>query len=133
PLRAIAFGIGEGALIFSAVFLGYLLFGRGTAVDATSLLIARGILVTSVFQLCLYYFDLYEFSGKQNLYDMAIRITHAWGAGCVVIAFFYNVVPAIIISTKIFLLVFLLAYVGVLLWRGIYVMAIQHRLFTTRL
>ena len=133
PLRAIAFAIGEGALIFSAVFLGYLLFGRDTVVDSTPLLIARGILVTSVFQLSLYYFDLYEFSGEQNLYDMANRITQAWGAGCVVIAFSYIVVPAIIISTKIFLLVFLLAYVGVLLWRGVYVLAIEHRLFTTRL
>jgi sugar transferase (PEP-CTERM system associated) len=130
PLRAIAFGLGEGALIFAAVGAGYLLFSDLGLQDPGTL--ARALLVTVVFQLCLYYFDLYEFSTRQNLYDMAIRITQAWGVGCVAIAFFYVVMPASIISTKVFLAAFFLAYTGVLLWRAVYVLAIEHRVFTTR-
>jgi sugar transferase (PEP-CTERM system associated) len=42
-------------------------------------------------------------------------------------------VPVVIITTRIFLAAFLLAYVGVLLWRAVYVLAIEHRLFATRL
>jgi sugar transferase (PEP-CTERM system associated) len=130
PLRAIAFALGEGALIFAAVCIGYLLFSDLGLQDPGT--VARALLVTVVFQLCLYYFDLYEFSTRQNLYDMAIRITQAWGVGCVVIAFFYVVMPASIISTKVFLAAFFLAYGGVLLWRAIYVLAIEHRVFATR-
>ena len=133
PLRAIAFGFGEGVLIFAAVAAGYLLFEDVAAAHDYLLLIARGILITSVFQLCLYYFDLYDFSNKQDLYGMAIRITQAWGVACIVIGFVYVIVPAVIISTHIFVAVFLLAYGGVLLWRGVYVLTIEHRLFTTRL
>ena len=132
PSRAIAFGLGEGALIFTAVCVGYLFFGGGAPHDQL-LLIARGALITSVFQLSLYYFDLYEFSSKPDPYDMAIRITQAWGVACVIIAGIYVFVPAVIMSTRTFVGVFLLAYGGVLVWRGIYVLTIEHRLFTTRL
>jgi sugar transferase (PEP-CTERM system associated) len=132
PLRAVAFAFGEGALIFSAVIAGYLLFAGTAVLEDAPLLVARGVLVTTVFQLSLYYFDLYEFSSKQDLYDMAVRITQAWGVGCVVIAIIYLIIPAIVISTRVFLATFLLAYGGVLLWRAVYVLAIEHRLFTTR-
>jgi sugar transferase (PEP-CTERM system associated) len=133
PWRTIAFTVGEGGLIFAAVWGGYLLFG-GTGVMADPrLLLGRAALVTLVFQTCLYYFDLYDFSERQDLYDQAIRITQAWGVGCVVIAAFYLLVPVVIITTGIFLASFLLAYVGVLLWRAVYVLAIEHRLFATRL
>jgi FlaA1/EpsC-like NDP-sugar epimerase len=133
PLRAIAFGMGEGLLIFCAVIAGYLLFAGTAVLQDLTLLVARGLLVTIVFQLCLYYFDLYEFSRKQSLYDMAMRITQAWGAGCVIIAVTYLIFPVVIISTRIFLTVFLMAYIGVVLWRAVYVLTIEHRLFTTRL
>jgi sugar transferase (PEP-CTERM system associated) len=133
PGRTIVFAIGEGGLIFAAVLAGYRLFAGTAILDDATLLIARAMLVTIVFQLSLYYFDLYDFRDKQDLYDMAIRITQAWGVGCVVIAFIYVVTPAIIISTRIFVAVFLMAYGGVLLWRAVYVLAIEHRLFTTRL
>jgi sugar transferase (PEP-CTERM system associated) len=133
PLRAIAFGMGEGLLVFCAVMAGYLLFAGMAVLQDLTLLVARGLLVTIVFQLCLYCFDLYEFSRKQSLYDMAMRITQAWGAGCVIIAVTYLIFPVVIISTRIFLTVFLMAYIGVVLWRAVYVLTIEHRLFTTRL
>ena len=133
PRRAIAFISGEGVLIFAAVFAGHLLFAGRAVLDDLVLLTARGLMVTVVFQLCLYYFDLYEFSSRLSFYDMAMRITQAWGVGCIVIAVFYMVVPPVIITTRIYLAAFLLAYGGVLLWRGVYVVAIEQRLFTTRL
>jgi sugar transferase (PEP-CTERM system associated) len=133
PLRSIAFGVGEGLLIFAAVGAGYVLFGGAAYLPDLSDHVLRAALVTAVFQLCLYYFDLYDFSTKQNLYDMAIRITQAWGVGCVVLALAYFIFPVTIISTGIFLAAFLLAYWSVLAWRAVYVLAIEHRLFTTRL
>jgi len=133
PLRAIAFILGEGALIFFALWVGYLIFAGEEQQHALPMLVARGVLVTTVFQLCLYYFDLYDFSSRPRLWDMASRITQAWGAGCVVIAGIYLIFPPVTIRTRVFLAAFLLAYAGVLLWRGVYVLMIEHRLFTTRL
>jgi sugar transferase (PEP-CTERM system associated) len=133
PWRTLAFAFGEGALIFAAVCAGYLVFAGSAVLDDPMLLLARALLVTFIFQLSLYYFDLYDFSAKETLYDAAIRITQAWGVGCVFIALVYIVVPAVIISTGVFLAAFLMAYVGVLLWRGVYMLAIEHRLFATRL
>jgi sugar transferase (PEP-CTERM system associated) len=131
--RTLGFAFGEGALIFSAVCAGYLLFGGMAVLEDYWLLGARAMLVTFAFQLCLYYFDLYDFTDRQDLYDSAIRITQAWGVGCILIALIYLVVPAVIITTGIFLAAFLMAYVGVLLWRAVYSLAIEHRLFATRL
>jgi sugar transferase (PEP-CTERM system associated) len=133
PWRAIAFSVGEGALIFSSICAGYLLFAGTAALDERLLLFERALVVTIVWQFCLYFFDLYDFSDRQRLADVAVRITQAWGVGCVVIGLFYMVVPVVIISTRIFIASFLLAYAGVLLWRSIYVLAIEHRLFAERL
>jgi sugar transferase (PEP-CTERM system associated) len=133
PWRTIAFALGEGALIFASVVAGYLVFAGAAVLEDYTLLVARAGLVTVVFQLCLYYFDLYDFSEQQRLYDVAVRITQAWGVGCVAMAFLYLLLPIIIISTAIFLAAFLMAYVGVLLWRAVYLRVIEHRLFATRL
>jgi sugar transferase (PEP-CTERM system associated) len=133
PWRTFAFAIGEGALIFSAVCAGYLIFAGVAVLDDPQLLFARALLVTAVLQLSLYYFDLYDFSDRHNLSESAVSITQAWGVGCVVMAFIYLLFPSIIIANAIFLAAFLMAYVGVLLWRAVYVLAIEHRVFATRL
>jgi sugar transferase (PEP-CTERM system associated) len=133
PWRSLTFGFGEGILIFSSVCAGYLLFAGLGVLDELAILTARALLVTIVLQASLYYYDLYDFSDRQNVYDAAIRITQAWGVGVIFLGLIYLVVPAIIISTRIFLASIVVAYVSVSLWRGIYVLAIERHLFATRL
>ncbi|HEX9106379.1 MAG TPA: TIGR03013 family XrtA/PEP-CTERM system glycosyltransferase [Longimicrobiales bacterium] len=132
PRRAVAFIMGEGLLIFAATWAAHVLL-RGIPFGGDQLaLLARSAVVTVVFQLALYYFDLYEFHTRQRLSDMAVQITQAWGAACIALGVIYAMVPATIISLRFFITGLVIAYAAVLLWRAVYVMAIEHRVLTRR-
>ena len=87
------------------------------------------LLVTVTFQLCLYFFDLYELRENIPLPEMAIRITQAFGVGCILLGIVYYVLPVVTIPTTIFWTGYLVLYLSVLVWRSLYVHILQKELF----
>jgi len=130
PLRNIIFLIGEGALIF-IVFNSVNLFfvGRELYTDQIALYGARALVVTLTFQLCLYYFDLYDLSVIPSFSDTATRIIQAFGFGCIALAFIYYFFPIIIISTNIFWTAYLVICLSIALWRYCYTRILNRRMF----
>jgi len=130
PWRNIAFAIGEGLLIFLVInciniyWSGVELFLADLAVYSL-----RSIIVTSMFQLCLYYFDLYDLSIIPNFADSITRILQAFGFGCIALALLYYLFPGIIISTKVFWSGFLIVCLTISLWRYIYFVILERRMF----
>lgn len=131
PLRNIIFFIGEGALIFIAISSVYL-FAKGTDEYFIDLLLytSRALLVTFIFQMSLYYFDLYDLSISTNFSDTATRIAQAFGVGCIILAIIYYLLPLIIISTKIFWTGYIAICFSITLWRFFYSIVLDRRLFT---
>jgi len=130
PLRNIIFLIGEGTLIF-IVFNSVNLFfvGRELYTDQIALYGARALVVTLTFQLCLYYFDLYDLSVIPSFSDTATRIIQAFGFGCIALAFIYYFFPIIIISTNIFWTAYLVICLSIALWRYCYTRILNRRMF----
>jgi sugar transferase (PEP-CTERM system associated) len=94
------------------------------------LFIARGMLVTIIFQICLYYFDLYDLSFASSFSDTATRILQAFGVGCIVLAIIYYLVPIIIISSNIFWTGYIAICMSIAIWRFFYSMVLDRRMFT---
>lgn len=131
PARNLFFAIGEGFLIFLALNTVFLLTeGRSAYNDALTLFVYRGALVTVIFQICLYYFDLYDQGRRSSFKETASRITMAFGVGCIMLAILYYCLPIIIISTKVFWLAYLAICIVVALWRGFYSVVLERRMFT---
>lgn len=131
PPRNIVFFIGEGALIFFALSVVYFFFeGSGSYWEDVGLFATRALLVTLIFQLCLYYFDLYDLSISSSFIDTATRITQAFGVGCIVLGVVYFIVPKIMISTEIFFVGYLVICGSIAFWRIVYAMALDRRMFT---
>lgn len=130
PLRAVVFFLGEGLLIFSSlllvdlVMLGSGLFFLDLIPNAT-----RALLVTIIFQLCLYFFDLYDLSNEVSLPNTFTRMTQAFGVGCILLGGIYYTVPFMIISTRVFWLGYIIICSSVTLWRGAYYLILRKRLF----
>lgn len=130
PIRRVIFFLGEGALIFAAIFLMHMLFmGREVFLLHENLCLLRTSLVTIVFVLCLYFFDLYDLDVYSSLADTATRMTQAFGFGCIILAVIYYLFPSSVIPTRIFLLGYLLICVLLALWRFFYITALNKRLF----
>ncbi len=130
PTRRIIFFLGEGLLIFTAIFLMHVFFmgWENVALDE-NLCLTRTALVTAIFLLSLYFFDLYDLDVYSSLSDTATRMTQAFGFGCIALSGIYYLFPSSVIPTKIFLLGYLLVCSFLAVWRFIYVLALKRRLF----
>jgi len=131
PLRNVVFFVGEGALIFVAISSVYL-FIKGPDEYLIDLLLytTRALLVTLIFQVSLYYFDLYDLSISTTFSDTATRIAQAFGVGCIILAIIYYLVPLIIISTEIFWTGYIAICISIALWRFFYSIVLDRRMFT---
>ncbi len=131
PARKIFFFLGEGLLIFLAINSVYFLFrGQEMYCEALLLYVLRASLVTLIFQLCLYFFDLYDLSGARPPTEELALVVQAFGTGCVVLGVVYFLVPFIMISTKVFWTGYGAICLSVFVWRFIYSHVLERKMFT---
>lgn len=130
PVRTVVFFIGEGLLIFLSLLLVNLLFEDFFfSLPLFWLNVNQAFIVTLVFQLCLYFFDLYDLRDDLSLVETANKITLAFGVGCIILGFVYFTVPQVIISSKVFWSGYLIIFITVLIWRGSYYLILRRKLF----
>lgn len=130
PVRDIIFFLGEGWLIFMSILLANWFFqGGGIFMIDLAINCLQALVVTSVFQLCLYFFDLYDLKKDTSMPDTFTRIMQAFGVGCILLGSLYYLLPTIIISTRIFWLGYLVICATVFIWRAVYYSVLRRKLF----
>ena len=131
PARNIFFVVGEGFLIFICVNSVLLVLGGiSTGQSTLLLLLSKALLVTIVFQVCLYYFDMYDFSRIGTFSENATRITQAFGFGCILLAGAYYFFPSTTISFRNFLIAYVAICIFIAVWRFYYSQILEKRMFT---
>ena len=130
PVRKILFFLGEGFLIFVSVLTVLVLYSSwGIFLVAPYEYLHRAGSVTIVFQLSLYFFDLYDLSKPGATSDTVLRMMQAFGVGCIILGFLYYALPSIIISTTVFWGCYLTICFTLLIWRSLYYLVLEKRLF----
>ncbi|MDY6825391.1 MAG: TIGR03013 family XrtA/PEP-CTERM system glycosyltransferase [Thermodesulfobacteriota bacterium] len=130
PLRNLVFVFGEGALIFlviNSVFIGSAGFLEYK--EFFWLYMIRAMAVTLVFQVCFYYFDLYDLKVIPIFYDHILQVLQTFGFGCIILAFIYFMVPFLTITTKVFWGGLCAIGLVVFFWRFLYFKIIERRMF----
>lgn len=132
--RVLAFILGEGLLIFSAVFLASSFFclpGLGLF-ERLLVIWPKVLLVALIAQFSLYFNDLYEIRISESTLDLATHLIQAVGMTSVALAVIYFIWPRAIIGRWVFFLslVFLIGFL--VSWRFLYLLVIHRRLFTSR-
>ncbi len=131
PVRKILFFLGEGVLIFASVLAVLILFSSwGIYLVAPYEFIHRAGTVTVVFQLSLYFFDLYDLHKPDSTMDTVLRMMQAFGVGCIVLGILYFIIPAVTISTTVFWGCYLTICVSLLIWRTLYYIVLERKLFS---
>ncbi|MDK9705925.1 MAG: TIGR03013 family PEP-CTERM/XrtA system glycosyltransferase [Desulforhopalus sp.] len=128
--RNLSFFLGEGCLIFLSIMLVNWVF-KGNVIFWIDLFdcFRQAMAVTIIFQLCLYFFDLYDLNSGISMPETVTRITQAFGVGCIVLAVLYYFLPDLLISTRVFWTGYLMICVTVFLWRSFYYYILRKRLF----
>lgn len=134
PVRKIFFFLGEGFLIFTSFLLIDLLFSGWEIflIDVVQNAL-RAATVTLVFQVSLYFFDLYDLRKPGTTADTAIRMMQSFGVGCVVLGLTYSFLPSLIISTKKFWTCYVIICVTLIGWRSLYYFVIERKLFSRQI
>ncbi len=128
--RDIIFCVGEGLLIFlSFCAAHYLLIGDFLYRYNLTTYVFQAIIITFIFQLCLYFYDLYDLSCDITIADTLTRMTQAFGLGCVVLATIYYTMPLLSTSMNIFWPGYFTICGVVLLWRWLYYTILRKRIF----
>ncbi len=132
--REFIFIVGEGILIFGAVFLASFFFFMPQLglMELLSFIWPKVLLVSVVTQLSLYFNDLYEIRAADSTLDLATRLIQSIGMTSIALAVVYFVWPDAIIGRWVFFLslVFLIGFL--VSWRLLYNLIISHRLFTSK-
>lgn len=133
PVRKILFFFGEGALIFSSALGMLILFSSWRIFLVVPWeYILRAMAVTVVFQLSLYLFDLYDLRQPGTTRDTFIRMIQAFGVGTMLLAVIYLIYPAMIINTAPFWWCSLIFFLSLLVWRSLYHLVLERKLFTRK-
>lgn len=132
PVRNVLFYVGEGLLIFLTINLVYVLFSGWDIYRVDCFVNSiNAFLVTVIFQFCLYLFGQYDLGIiHTGLAECLLRITQAFGVGCIMLGVVYYVLPQVIISTKIFWTSYFFVCLLIVGWRLIYFKILNDRLFS---
>lgn len=123
--------MGEGLLIFSGINLGYFFYkGSVSYTEGVGLYGFRAIVATIVFQLTLYFFDLYDLRKKLSAAESIVRTVQAFGVGCIVLAIIYFLFPVLMISSVIFWHGYAIICLCIFGWRFLYNYVLDRRMFS---
>ncbi|MCF8026227.1 MAG: TIGR03013 family PEP-CTERM/XrtA system glycosyltransferase, partial [Desulfobacteraceae bacterium] len=84
---------------------------------------------TLIFQLCFYYFDLYDHTIIPVFSDHLLKVLQTFGFGCIVLAFIYYLFPSLTISTRVFWSGLFAVGLVILFWRFTYFRVLERRMF----
>jgi len=133
-ISSLVFVIGEGLLIYGAVFLAaYIIFDMDLELLSLQPIIwLKILLVTITTQVSLFFNDLYEKKIGDNYIDLSARLIQSIGITSILLAIVYFLFPSVMIGRWIFFisLIFLLFFL--VSWRLLYFLFIRRKLFSER-
>jgi len=133
-ISSLVFVIGEGLLIYGAVFLAaYIIFDMDLELLSLQPIIwLKILLVTITTQVSLFFNDLYDKKIGDNYIDLSARLIQSIGITSILLAIVYFLFPSVMIGRWIFFisLIFLLFFL--VSWRLLYFLFIRRKLFSER-
>ncbi len=133
-LRELVFILGEGFLIFGAVFLASFFFfmPEMDLLELLAVIWPKVLLIAIATQLSLYFNDLYAIKVHESTLELATRLIQSIGMTSIGLAIIYFVWPEAIIGRWVFFLSLLFLIGFLVSWRLLYNIVISHRLFTNK-
>ena len=118
PVQNIFFVIGEGVGIYFSVIFADQIFHSETLFVFDNWLWPKTFLITLVFQMCLYYNDLYDLNVTYTSSELGVRLLQSLGVATIFLAGIYFVFPNVTIGESVFFAATIaLAILFILCWR----------------
>lgn len=133
PIRNLFFILGEGAVIFSAILVAYDMFKVCHLCDPDNAIFLKALLITLIFQVFLYYNDLYDLQVTDTFIELAIRLFQSLGAAAIFFGLIALIFPQILVGEWIFLLGLILVLLLIVSWRFGYASILNLGIFNQKI
>ena len=133
PIRNIFFIIVEGLAIYISVTCASWMFLKAESFAFDLWLYFKILLITLIFQTCLYYNDLYDLRVTDSFLELGIRLLQALGASAIFLAGIYIIFPGVIIGQGVFAISIGFVILIVVSWRFCYKIILDHGLFNQKI
>jgi len=133
PIRNIFFIIVEGLAIYISVTFASWMFLKAESFAFDLWLYFKILLITLIFQTCLYYNDLYDLRVTDSFLELGIRLLQALGASAIFLAGIYIIFPGVIIGQGVFAISIGFVILIVVSWRFCYKIILDHGLFNQKI
>ncbi|RPI70420.1 MAG: capsular biosynthesis protein CpsE, partial [Geobacteraceae bacterium] len=117
PARTAVFFVGEGLLIYASVLISSVLLLEADWLTWQALLSRKAFFIAAVFQTCLYYFNLYDYTETYSFLAWGKRLLQALVCAAIIIASAYYIFPEVIVSKDVFTVCVIVAVVLIAAWR----------------
>jgi len=117
PARTAVFFVGEGLLIYASVLISSVLLLEADWLTWQALFSRKAFFIAAVFQACLYYFNLYDYTEAYNFLTWGKRLLQALVCAAIIIASVYYIFPEVIVSKEVFTVCVIVALVLIAAWR----------------
>ena len=98
-----------------------------------NVIIPKIILITFVYQMSLYYNDMYNTKIIRTAQEIVIRSLQAVGAAAVILSIIYYIIPDLIIGRGVFLISIIFLTIITILWRLFYSWTISINAFDEKI
>jgi sugar transferase (PEP-CTERM system associated) len=128
------FVIGEGLLIYGAVFLAaYITFDMDLEfLSLQPIIWLKILLITITAQVSLFFNDLYEKKIADNYIDLSTRLIQSIGITCIILAVIYFLVPSVMIGRWVFFISISIMLLFLVSWRLLYVLFAKRKFFSEK-
>jgi len=133
-LTSFAFVLGEGLLIYWAVFwAAYFIFSMDLELLSIQPMVwLKILLITIITQLSLYFNDLYEKKSIDNYIDLFTRLIQSIGITSIVLAIIYFLFPSTMIGRWIFFISIIFLLLLLVSWRLLYSLVMRRKFFAEK-
>ena len=133
PVRNAFFVLGEGLVIFSSIIIASWLYLGLRPIPFDNWLYPKAFFITFVFQMFLYYHDLYDFKISDTFIELSIRLAQALGAAAIFLGVFCYFFPKAIVGHWVFLLSLGMIVLLIVSWRYGYSIVLNRGLFDQKI
>ena len=134
PLRKLLFVVGEGMLIWAAVMIAAAICPDSAHKSVFSMkVVSKALLIMGVYQISLYFNELYNLNVTDTYVELGLRLTKAIGFVCIILSITYYYFPFLLVGRGIFFVSLL--FVGFLIgfWRYLYNWMLKKKMFTEKI
>lgn len=133
PFRDVIFFLGESAVTLLAMLGALILLSSESLLLAWQMWLLQAFVFTIIYQVCFYFFDLYDFSDTFSMLKVVTCFFQASGLCCIILAFCYYLLPEILIPVRIFWAGYAMTTSVLLLYRLLYHVILRKELFSQQI